>query len=172
MVPDRRFGSEPRVEVNHHQLHGPSIQIHRNVHSGMVRWTSPNPSEMGRSSVGCPVGPSEDSYNALAFAVWYLYLNKIAELTSSNTLFITLQVVISDILESMIFLLWFVLWSTRMVNSSFTISYIHEMPSFPNIRHQKLRTVHWRPFLRWGNEDIIRYSSWKGHHYMIYKSLP
>ena len=68
MVTDRRFRSRSGSELNRPQRGSLGCQYARTVNSGMIRWISPNQSELGRLSAGCPAGPSVDSYNALAFA--------------------------------------------------------------------------------------------------------
>jgi hypothetical protein len=65
---DHRCGSRSGLEPNCFKIGGLNCQNTWTVKWGTVQWYSPNPSEMGGLSVGCPVGPSVDSYNAFAFA--------------------------------------------------------------------------------------------------------
>ena len=68
-VPDRRIRSGSVSEMNRHQRRGPGRQYTHTDKSGMVQRTSPNQSELGGWSAGCPAGLSGDLYDALAFAV-------------------------------------------------------------------------------------------------------
>ena len=69
MFLDRSCRAGSVLEPNCRQIRCSGRQYTRAVNSGPVQWTSSNPSELGGLSAGCPVGPSVDSYNALAFAV-------------------------------------------------------------------------------------------------------
>jgi len=97
---------------------------------------------------------------------------KIAYSTSNDPLLNALQVAISIILESMFFLLWFILWTTKLVYSSVMIWNIHAVPWLPNIHNHILITLLWCSVSRWGKEDIVHCVGWKGHHYRVYKLLP
>jgi len=69
-VPDSLFRSGSRSERRHCQVGGPGHQSTRAVISGMVRWITPNQSELGRLSACYPAGPSVNSFNALPFLLW------------------------------------------------------------------------------------------------------
>ena len=68
-VPDHHFGSGSRSKPKRWQIGGPGHQSTRTPHSGTVPWCTPNPSELGGLSAGCPAGPSIDSHKAGVFAV-------------------------------------------------------------------------------------------------------
>ena len=68
-VPDRRFECGSGSEPTPFQIGGPCRRYSRTINLGMVRLTSHNSSELGGLPVGCPAGPSVDSYNAHVFAI-------------------------------------------------------------------------------------------------------
>jgi hypothetical protein len=78
-VSDLRFQSGFRLGLNHRQIQGSGRQYTQPVNSGSVRWAAPNPSEFGGLSACGPASLALYSYHALAFAVQYLYLIKIAQ---------------------------------------------------------------------------------------------
>jgi len=55
------FGSGSGWESNSRQICGLGQFYTQTVNSGTVGWTTPNPSELGGLSVGCPAGPSVHS---------------------------------------------------------------------------------------------------------------
>jgi len=69
-VLDCHFGSGSRLELNHSQIGSLRSQYTETVDSGTVQSTSPYKSEFGGFSVGCSAGPSVNTYNMLAFAIW------------------------------------------------------------------------------------------------------
>jgi len=68
-VLDHHFGSGSGSEPNQCQIGGLGCKYTRTIHSGTVQQNTPYPSALGRYSAGCPVGPSVNTYNVLAFAV-------------------------------------------------------------------------------------------------------
>jgi hypothetical protein len=78
-VSDLRFQSGFQLGLNHRQIQGSGRQYTQPVNSGILRWEAPNPSEFGGLSACGPASLALYSYHALAFAVQYLYLIKIAQ---------------------------------------------------------------------------------------------
>jgi hypothetical protein len=67
-VRDRLFGSGSELEPNCSQIGGLGHQETQTPNSGTVRWTAPNPCELGGLPADCPAGPSVHAYQAHAFA--------------------------------------------------------------------------------------------------------
>jgi len=122
--------------------------------------------------VGHLAGPSEDWYNALVFAVWYLYRIKITYSTLSNLGLRVLQFAISIIVES-IYFVWYCGFSpTKAANWSVLSSSIHSMHWLPNMHDQKLFPLCYWLFLSWGNVDVMHCVAWEGRQYFVYELLP
>ena len=58
-----------RLKPDHFQIGGPPRQYTQTVNFGTVPCEFPPASEFGGLSVGCPAGPSVDSYNAPVSAI-------------------------------------------------------------------------------------------------------
>ena len=172
MVPDCRFGSGSGPEPKGYQMSGPGCQYTPTGISGTVQGKSHNLSELGGLSVGSPAGPSVDSFDALVSAVWKWYLPKIMYSTSSDHSLHVLQFAISIILESVVFLLYFVFLPIQAVNSSVISSNNCAMPSLPDKQDQKLMTLRWCSLSWWRNKDIMHRLAWNGDHYYLYELLP
>jgi hypothetical protein len=69
-VQDSRFRSGRKSKQKYCQICGPGCWYTRTVISDTVWQISSKLTELGGLSVGYPVGPSGDLYNALVFAVW------------------------------------------------------------------------------------------------------
>ena len=72
MVPDCPFQFRSATKPNCYKIGSPGRQDTQTVNLGTLQWKSPNRSELGGLSAGCPVGPSVDSYNAFVF--WCLIM--------------------------------------------------------------------------------------------------
>ena len=150
-VLNRRFGSGSVSQLNCCQIGSPGCQYTRTINSGTVQCKSPNLSELGGLSSGHAAGPSVDSYNALVFAVRWLYVIKIMHLAASNLFLHVLQCAILIILESVFFLSYDIFLPRKVVTSAVISSYIRAMPWLPIIQDQKLLTVSWHSLPWWGN---------------------
>jgi hypothetical protein len=106
------------------QIGGPGSQYTRTVNSSTFRWKSPNPSELGKLSAG----PSVDLYDVHVFAVGQLYIIKITHLPANNVFWHVLQSATLIILDSVIFLLYIVFLTIKVVNSSVMSSFILVKP--------------------------------------------
>lgn len=73
---------------------------------------------------------------------------------SSNYIFNGLQIVISQILYLMWFLLWLAFSTTNAINSSVMRYSYQAMPSLTNIQDQPFLRLRWYSFSWWGNKDI------------------
>jgi hypothetical protein len=139
---------------------------------GTVWGQSRNLSELDRLSEGFPVGPFVDLFNAVVCAIWYYNIPKIMDSTSSNHLLHILRFAISNILESTVFVLYFLLLCIKGVNSSVVSPNIRLMPFLPNMQEPKLLTCCWWSLLWWGTDDIMHCFARKGHHYYMHEFLP
>jgi len=124
-VPDRHFGSRSGSEPNRGQIDSPGRRYTRTVNLGTVRWYTPHPSELGGLAVGHLAGPSINSYKALVFGLYLLYLTKIVFSTTNDTCLHAVQHAISINLESVFFLLYIVFLARQVVNNSVMSSMIH-----------------------------------------------
>jgi len=76
IIPNRRFGTGSGSEPNRCWIGSFCSQSMQTVHSCMVQWKCPKPSELGGWSAGRPAGPSVDSYNALVLQSDNSFLSK------------------------------------------------------------------------------------------------
>jgi len=172
MILDCRMGSRSGSKQNSCEIGILGRQNTRTINLGLVKWTSPNSSDFGGLSAGCPAFPSVDSYSALVFAVYQSCVIVMAYSTSSNVFTHAMQFAILIILESKLFLVYFVFLSIKAVNSSVMSSSICVMTSLPNMQNLKLLMLCWRSFSWWGNIDVMHCFNWKGHHNFVYEGLP
>jgi len=142
-VRDRCLGSGSRSELNCCDIGGPSRQYTQTSNSGIVSRKSPNPSEMGGLLAGCPPVQSVDSFDARVCTVWQWCVTKIMYSTYSNYCLQVLELAISIIVGSVVFLLYVVFLPIMAVNGSGMSSNIHAMPSLCNMQDQILLTLCW-----------------------------
>jgi len=68
LMQDCRIRSGSRSEMNSFRIHDLDCQYTQTSTSGRLQGKSPNTSELGWLSAGCPVELSVDSYNAFVVA--------------------------------------------------------------------------------------------------------
>jgi len=132
-VLDHHFGSGAGSSTNNCQIRGPQCQYTRTINSWTVWWYTPNLSDLGRLSAGCPAGPSIDSYNAQVFAVCSWYLIKIMFSTTNNTCLHVLQFALLINSQSVFYPWDIVFFTIKVVNNSTMSMKIRAMPWLPNM---------------------------------------
>jgi len=163
MVLDHCIRSVSRFILNDCQFCRPGGRFTKTINSGIFRPKSPNTSQLGTLSVCHPAGPSVDSYNAVVFAVCKYYIIKMVYSTWSNCFSHVLQFGTSIILESIHFLLYFVLSATHTVSSTAMCPCIRAIPWLHKMQNWKLVTLCWRSFLWRGNIFVMHCFAWNNH---------